>query len=182
MTRLHVFHSNDYAQNFSEYVHILDDTYNDNPIQVFHTVAATVNPTGSGTVEGSGKYYEGEEVSLIATPAEGYNFINWTEKDSVVSDEPEYSFIAESTRTLKANFQLANSVHNYKDNNKLMVFPNPGSSHIMVSVTDFSSCKNPFLVIYNIYGQKQMSIPIKNEQTRINISALPAGTYNIPVY
>jgi len=41
------------------------------------TYTVSVN-SDNGTVEGYGDYSEGEEIELIATPAEGYEFIEWT--------------------------------------------------------------------------------------------------------
>ncbi len=38
----------------------------------------TVNPTGSGTVTGSGNYPEGTSVSITATPDSGYEFSGWS--------------------------------------------------------------------------------------------------------
>lgn len=45
-----------------------------------YTVTASIDPAGSGTVTGAGQYQEGAQVTLTATPAEGYTFRGWKEE------------------------------------------------------------------------------------------------------
>lgn len=69
-------------------------------------VTVTVNPEYAGSVTGDGNYIHGEEVTLNATPNDGYKFLNWTENGNVVSEDAEYSFEITSYRDLVANFTL----------------------------------------------------------------------------
>lgn len=69
-----------------------------------YTIAATVNPAESGTVQGMGTYGDGTICTLIATANEGYTFVNWTENGNQVSLETSYSFTVNGDRTLVANF------------------------------------------------------------------------------
>ena len=62
------------------------------------------NKSEAGVVIGDGTYANGDNVTLTATPNEGYRFLNWTEDDRVVSVESEYSFKAAIYRDLVANF------------------------------------------------------------------------------
>ncbi len=68
------------------------------------TISASVQPTAGGTVTGTGTYELGEGVNLVATPANGYLFTNWTESGTVVSTNANYQFTVTSDRTLVANF------------------------------------------------------------------------------
>ena len=68
------------------------------------TITATANPTGGGTVSGSGGYAYGTTCSLTATPNAGYYFLNWTENGTVVSYDVTYSFTVNGDRNLVANF------------------------------------------------------------------------------
>ncbi|MEA3460560.1 MAG: CARDB domain-containing protein, partial [Bacteroidota bacterium] len=70
------------------------------------TINATVQPAGSGTVSGTGIYDLNQSATLEATPATGYEFVNWTESGSVVSTQESYVFTVTSDRNLVANFQL----------------------------------------------------------------------------
>ena len=69
-------------------------------------VTVSVNPEYAGSVTGEGNYILGEGVTLIATPNDGYKFLNWTENGNVVSENAEYSFEITSYRDLMANFTL----------------------------------------------------------------------------
>ncbi len=61
----------------------------------------------NGTVEGAGEYEEDATATLIATPAEGYEFVNWTENEVEVSTDAEYTFEVLADRNLVANFKVA---------------------------------------------------------------------------
>jgi hypothetical protein len=68
------------------------------------TVAA--DPPGSGIVAGGGWYTEGTEVTVSATPQDGYHFVRWTEAGSEVSPDATYVFTATVDRSLTAHFAL----------------------------------------------------------------------------
>ena len=75
-----------------------------------YTVKATVNPAETGVIAGlaeGGVYVKGAEATLTATAAEGYEFVNWTVADSVVSTEATYTFVVEANVELVANFKEA---------------------------------------------------------------------------
>ncbi len=69
------------------------------------SVLATANPTEGGSVFGSGIYNTGDPVTLIAEPATGYHFLNWSEDGVIIEDAGAvYGFTAETNRNLVANF------------------------------------------------------------------------------
>ena len=47
-----------------------------------YTVTADVNDPSMGSVSGGGEYSEGETVTLIATPKEGYHFVKWSDENT----------------------------------------------------------------------------------------------------
>lgn len=61
----------------------------------------------NGTVEGAGEYEEGATATLTATANEGYEFVNWTKGEEVVSTENPYTFTVNADVALVANFQEA---------------------------------------------------------------------------
>ena len=71
-----------------------------------YIVSAMVQPTGAGTVSGSGGYEVGSTCTLRATPAEGYFFLNWTKNGNVVSTSPIYSFTVTGNANYVAHFSL----------------------------------------------------------------------------
>lgn len=69
-----------------------------------HQVNATVNPAESGTVTGTGEYEQGSQATLVATPAAGYTFKNWSVGDTKKSAEATYKFTVTEAIELVANF------------------------------------------------------------------------------
>ena len=69
-----------------------------------HTVTISVN--GNGTVAGAntGTYLEGTELTLTATPADHYDFVNWTGDVTSSTDNP-LTITVNSDMTITANFQ-----------------------------------------------------------------------------
>lgn len=72
---------------------------------ITYTVTATCDPQ-YGIVTGSGTYFEGESVTLTATPNSGYTFIRWSNGKT---DNP-YTFAASEDITLTAQFSVATAM------------------------------------------------------------------------
>ena len=71
---------------------------------VNYTVSVSADPEAGGTVSGSGEYSEGTQVTVTATPATGYHFVNWTENGTEVSTGATFTFNATVDRNLIAIF------------------------------------------------------------------------------
>lgn len=71
-----------------------------------YTIAASIDPTGTGTVTGAGQYTEGETVTLVATAGGGYEFSGWQEGGQTVSTGATYTFTATGDRALVAAFEM----------------------------------------------------------------------------
>ena len=69
-----------------------------------YTVTVTAE---NGTVAGAGTFEDGDTITLTATPAEGYEFVNWTKGEEVVSTENPYTFVLAADVALVANFKQA---------------------------------------------------------------------------
>lgn len=61
-------------------------------------------PTVGGTTTGAGTYPENTQITVKATPDQGYNFVNWTVSGVEVSDKASYKFTVTAKMTLVANF------------------------------------------------------------------------------
>ena len=69
------------------------------------TITATSSNTEQGTVSGGGEFNYGESCTVIATPAEGYMFTNWTQNGEIVAGAgATYTFAVTSDMDLVANF------------------------------------------------------------------------------
>lgn len=134
-----------------------------------------VNNAEFGTVSGSGYYYADEEVELVATPADGYEFVNWTNADEEVLSTLStftYTMPSEST-TVTANFAIVIST-NIGSLTSVNVFPNPFTSKISVS----GASKVKTIVVSSILGQELVRLPNSgNESIEIPTAMLSQGVY-----
>ena len=71
---------------------------------VNYTVTVSADPEAGGTVSGGGTFTENSKVTVTATPATGYHFVNWTENGTEVSTEATFTFNATVDRNLIAIF------------------------------------------------------------------------------
>lgn len=69
-------------------------------------ITALANPGQGGTIAGAGYYASGLTCTLVATPHETYDFVNWTKDGVVVSDSPAYSFVVTENAEYQAHFEL----------------------------------------------------------------------------
>lgn len=76
------------------------------PKPTSYTLSLDVSPAVGGTVTGAGNYNEGYKVQLTALANPGYEFVNWTEGETIISDEPSFIFtMPDNDVTLVANFK-----------------------------------------------------------------------------
>ena len=71
-----------------------------------YTITATADPTTGGTVTGGGTFNYGQSCTLVATPATGHDFINWTKNGQQVSTNTTYTFTVTESATYVAHFQI----------------------------------------------------------------------------
>ena len=72
-----------------------------------HNVTATVSPSGSGTVSGTGSFEEGSNCTVVATAAAGYRFKEWQKNGAQVSTSASYTFAVNEDVALVAVFEQA---------------------------------------------------------------------------
>lgn len=68
------------------------------------TINVSAFPTSGGTVTGGGVLNQGNNVTVVATPAVGYTFSSWSEVGALVSSSASYTFTASANRSLVASF------------------------------------------------------------------------------
>ncbi|MDE6515947.1 MAG: InlB B-repeat-containing protein, partial [Bacteroidales bacterium] len=80
-----------------------------------YTITLNVLPNDkAGTVTGGGEYTEGRNVTITATPAEGYTFVQWQDATGkMVSTEASYMFKATANVTYSALFKESSEVKTY---------------------------------------------------------------------
>ena len=75
-------------------------------VQTFTISAEALPAVGGSTNISSEIYFYNEDVTLEAIPAEGYEFVNWTENGIIKATTRFYIFNATANRHLVANFAL----------------------------------------------------------------------------
>lgn len=70
------------------------------------TVSTSALPLAGGTTSGGGTVTVNSQVTVVATPNIGYDFINWTLNGNVVSTLPSYTLTVSNSVQLIANFQI----------------------------------------------------------------------------
>jgi len=85
-------------------------------------ISIASSPIDGGRVYGSGKYFEGEKITIAALPNMDFDFVNWTVNDKEVSDDIILTFRVERDLNLVANFD---SIGNEDENNETSFNENP---------------------------------------------------------
>ena len=70
-----------------------------------YIIEVAANPSNGGTVSCGGTYQQGQSCTVTASANSDFEFTNWTENGSVVSNNASYSFTVTGNRSLVANFQ-----------------------------------------------------------------------------
>jgi uncharacterized repeat protein (TIGR02543 family) len=109
-------------------------------ITVYYQLTVVAGENGEVSSEG-GLYEEGDEITLTATPIEGYVFENWTDASkAVVSTENPYTFnMPGADLTLTANFRTIVSASINPSELSINVDENPEYIETVVTWNDASS-------------------------------------------
>jgi hypothetical protein len=80
--------------------------FKDGKVTVQYLVDIIREPDTGGISTGEGYYFEGDNVTVVATPNDGFYFVNWVENGVVISTDSLYSFLKQPVNdTLIANFE-----------------------------------------------------------------------------
>jgi hypothetical protein len=83
------------------------------PEPVVAQYTLTITASDGGSVTDGGTFDDGTEVTITATPDEGYEFVGWEGNDSSNSD---LTIILNSNQTIKANFIISQSSIEFNSN------------------------------------------------------------------
>ena len=86
------------------------------PAPTQYTLVVTASEGGTVSTEG-GTYDEGTEVTVTATPDDGYEFIEWDGNDN---QSNSFTVSVNSNITIQANFQIIQSNENYYSNGDII--------------------------------------------------------------
>jgi uncharacterized protein (TIGR02145 family)/uncharacterized repeat protein (TIGR02543 family) len=84
-----------------------DITLTANFEMIDYTLTLVADPSGGGTVTGSGDYNYEDEIQLNATASAGWQFVNWTDGEGIISLIPNFTYTMPADDiTLTANFEM----------------------------------------------------------------------------
>jgi pimeloyl-ACP methyl ester carboxylesterase len=141
---------------------------------ITYTIDAGANPANGGTVEGAGTYEANQTCTLTANANNGFEFVNWTENGSEVSNNSSYQFTVTANRNLIANFQdnVSTDINTIE---KIYIYPNPTNE--LINITNIPSNAS-YIQVFSIDGKLVHQHDI-NES--ININHLESGQYIINI-
>lgn len=163
----------------NESFYIFDVTANRDLIANFaadmYEIKVSANPAEGGNVTGEGSYAYGETVTVVAEANEDqmYHFVRWTENGNELSTDAEYTFTAEASRNLVAEFENVDAV----GENALIsrIYPNPATDKLnVVCNSNISELK-----VYNMVGALVYSANDCGNNVIVSLADMPNGVYFI---
>ena len=147
-----------------------------------HQVTATVNPAETGEVTGTGEYEQGSKATLVATPAAGYAFKNWTVGGTEKSTEATYTFTVNEPISLVANF-IPEVTHEVTVSYLCNDTPIPGQAEtkLAVGVTTPSTITAPAITNYK-FDSWTLGTGVQSEddsKNPISITSKSTGEYTL---
>ena len=109
---------------------------------------------------------------MTATPAAGYEFVNWTEGTTAVSSAASYTFTLNAARSLTANFTVNTPVSDLSGSG-VRVWPNPVTSELRISGMSGRGMLN----MYNIAGKLLLTTPITTQEATLLLDRFQPGIY-----
>jgi len=144
-----------------------------------YTLTLEVNPENAGTVEGGGEYEAGTPVSITASAAEGFAFVNWTdEQDNEIANEPDFIFtMPEAHTTLFAYFEAETGISKILAG-KVEVYPNPAQNRLNI--------ESPFPMLMvrfiDLQGRKVLQANAgKASHLKLDTTPLEEGIYLLQI-
>lgn len=176
---------------FTHWSTLAGDSLTDNPLNVYLTrdtafvahfielpqyyVTAASTNENWGSVSGSGMYFEGEQATLTAIPAESYVFEGWTDGNE---ESPRIVTVTQDT-VFEAIFASDPTIGiNQATTLEFSVSPNPTTGRLTVQMNQ----QEPYeMTIYDVNGKAVWSGKNENQVSEIDLSALAAGQYLLVV-
>jgi hypothetical protein len=168
------------------------DSITDNPLTIYLTcdtafvahfvelpqyyLVAASNNEEWGTATGTGMYYEGQQATLTAVPAENYVFEGWSDGDL---QSPRTITVTQDTLfTAIFSFDSSSIGINQAATLEFSVSPNPTTGRLTVQLNQ----PEPYeMTIYDVNGKAVITRKCESQLTEIDISTLPAGQYLLVV-
>ncbi|MCQ2327256.1 MAG: leucine-rich repeat protein, partial [Bacteroidales bacterium] len=130
-----------------------------------------------GTVEGSGTYYLGEQVSITAIPNDGYRFEQWSDGNT---ENPRQITILQNA-TYVANFAQGVGLDEVKEDIVVRLYPNPTQDNTTLYLENIK--EDVKVILTDIQGRTLQTYTVKSGENslRLETSSLASGTYYVRI-
>ena len=140
-----------------------------------YEITTSSNPLDAGVVIGDGIYNFGETVTLVAIPSDSYTFHHWIENDVVLSDAETYSFTADHSCHIVANFGFCEFVN--ETASCIEVFPNPAHDFLFIKGLGVHA-----VTVFNVMGQMVDHFEMEGrEMMQISLKEYAVGTFIVKI-
>lgn len=135
--------------------------------------------TKGGSVSGEDYYISGREVTIVATPRDGYEFIGWVDadEDTVTTDSAYTITVATEDLYFQAVFQEIASAISSDNIKALNIYPNPATDKLLIE----SETEIKQISVLSVNGQKVTEQKINQTSFTLPLSVQP-GMYILNVY
>ena len=135
---------------------------------VFFSLTLNSNNPDWGTVEGSGTYVYGTEVTITAIAHEGYDFVSWSDENT---NNPR-TFTLLDDITLTAQFAERTAIAPVAEM-QVKVYPNPATGIVYIDAQDVQKIE-----LFDLGGRMLKSMGLTNN---IDLGNLPEGVYYLRI-
>ncbi len=143
------------------------------------TVTLNVNDPTMGVVGGAGTYPNGTTITILATPFNGYQFVNWSDG----STEASRSILVDQDITLTANFAVQQTQGiDQAGNTHFAIYPNPATSSTTISVAGMNGVVR--INVVDMSGRTVASETFEcaaDCQKTMSVDNLSQGTYFVSI-
>lgn len=146
--------------------------------EISYPVNASVMPANSGTIIGTGRYNGGTDARLIAIPAAGYTFTEWTMSGLAFAFNDTTDINVNSNKTIVANFnKISTDIAVQNNECELSILsPNPVSDVLTIDLTGVTG--DGTICILTLEGIEMLKMSINsNSLATFNLSNFPHGVY-----
>lgn len=140
------------------------------------TISATVDPSGSAVITGTGTYNYGDEVVVTVAPWADYIFAYWTDEHGIfISTEPTLTFTADLDVNLVAHLYYFMDVD--ENDESISIFPNPTHDVLTINGVGIRS-----IAVNNTLGQVIVPETKQDAETlTIDLTNQPNGIYIVRI-
>ncbi len=150
-----------------------------------YNVTVNVNDPEMGTATGGGQYPAGTEITLTATPNEGYRFVLWEDENGHSTVNPVTITVPEQDITITAVFaaDTPEGIEQAIDGASISLYPNPADEQLFISADGLKG--NISVSIIDLNGRTvSTSRPISDfngQALSFDITSLTPGTYFVRI-